>query len=239
MEFTLLGAAAVGVAGLWVGLWWEAKRGNAAAECAGDLWDMAIAAIVAGLVVGRVWALVAEGGNPLTRPQDLIILRAGVATGPAAAAALATAAWLGRPHGIRLVADALAPSALLGLAGWHAGCLVREACLGTVSDLPWAMAQAGSSVTRHPVALYTAGMLAVAAIVVALWKQRGPWPAAGVIGSLGLATAAGIRLVTEPLRASLGSGPTAWYVAGLVAGGAMMAWSAVRRHRLALHGDPP
>ena len=36
-----------------------------------------------------------------------------------------------------------------------------------------------------------------------------------MIGATGLALAGAIRLVTEPLRPSLGSGPVAWYVAAI------------------------
>ena len=154
MEFTLLAAAAIGSGGVYVALWWEARRGNAA-DCTSDLWDIAIAAILTGLVVGRIAAMVGNGTNPLTAPGDIVVFRSGVDTAFATLGALAAVGWLGRKE-LLPVADGLAAAALAGLAGWHAGCLARGACLGTATELPWAVRQTGSTVGRHPVELYAA-----------------------------------------------------------------------------------
>lgn len=116
------------------------------------------------------------------------------------------------------VLDAVAPAALLGLAGWHAGCLWRSACLGTVSDLPWAWSLPGGVATRHPVEIYTALGLVVAAWVV----SRSSWSLLTRSGT-GLALAALSRLSTEPLRPSLDGGPLELYLAGVVAGVAAIA----------------
>lgn len=225
MEFTLLGAVFVAVVPLYVVIYWEAKRGNAA-SCSRDLWDVALTAAVVGLLVGRLAAMIANGVNPITNPADILIVRGGVATGPATVAAIGTAAWLGRKE-LWPVLDGLAAGSLAGLAGWHAGCLVREACLGTPSDLPWAFAQAGSSVTRHPVELYAAVLLGIGAWLIAYWRLRGR-PAPGLPASLALATASGVRLVTEPMRPHLGSGPIGWYLVGLAVGVGGAAWAARR-----------
>jgi prolipoprotein diacylglyceryltransferase len=221
MEFTLLGAVFFAVVPLYVTIYWEARRGNAAA-CSRNLWDVALTAAIIGLFVGRVAAMVADGVNPLTHPADLIIVRGGVATGPATIGALAAAAWMGRKE-LWPVLDGLAAAGLAGLAGWHAGCLAREACLGTSSDLPWAWSQAGSTVTRHPVEIYAAIALATAAGAVALWRMRGR-PRSGVPASLALAAAALVRLMTDPLRPTLGNGPVRWYWAGLLLGVVVMVY---------------
>lgn len=215
MEFSLLGAAAIGVGLLYGVLWWEAKRGNAAA-CTKDLWDLALGAGIAGLVVGRLAAMVADGVNPFANPGDIIIVRAGVDTGWAALAALIVFAVLARGE-IRAAADGVAAAALAGLAGWHGGCLVRDACLGTPSDLPWAVALDGSSVTRHPTELYAALLFLGAALVMMAWKLR-PRPL-GAAGAVALAAAGFIRFATEPLRPALGGRPVAWYLAAIVIGG--------------------
>ena len=106
--------------------------------------------------------MISDGVNPLTNPGDIIIVRAGVATGPAALAALAVLIALARTE-IVVVADGLAAAALGGLAGWHAGCLARDACLGTPSDLPWALSLEGSDITRHPVEIYAAALFLIGA----------------------------------------------------------------------------
>jgi prolipoprotein diacylglyceryltransferase len=225
MEFTLLGAVFVAIVPMYLVLYWEAKRGNAA-SCARNLWDVALSAVIAGVFVGRLAAMITDGVNPLTHPADMLIIRSGVATGPAAAAAIATAAWFGRGV-LWPVLDGLAAGALAGLGGWHAGCVVRDTCLGTPSDLPWAVAQAGSSVTRHPVEIYAALLLGVGAAGLAWWRAKGRPPLATPAG-LALASASLVRLATEPMRPSLGSGPVWWYVAGLVAGLAVVGWSISR-----------
>ena len=228
MEFTLLGAVFVAVVPLYVVIYWEAKRGNAA-SCSKDLWDVALAAALVGLLVGRVAAMVGTGVNPITNPADLLVVRGGVATGPAAVGAIATAAWLGRGE-LWAVLDGLAAASLAGLAGWHAGCVVRDACLGTPSDLPWAVAQPGSSVTRHPIELYAALLLAIGAFLIARWRmKRRPIP--GLPAALALAGAGMVRLVTEPMRPTLGGGPIGWYLAGIVIGGCGAIWLIWRRHR--------
>lgn len=226
MEFTLLGAAALGVAGLYGVLWNEARHGNAA-DCTRDLWDVALGAAVAGLLVGRLAAMAVDGVNPLTNPGDVLIVRAGVDTGFASATAIVTLALLSRRETV-VVADALAAATLSGLAGWHAGCLLRDACAGTPSDLPWAITLNGSEITRHPEGLYTALAFLVAAVALAAWKRR--VPPAGMVAGVGLALAGSIRLVTEPFRPSLGSRPVGWYVAALVAGVVAALLAATRRY---------
>lgn len=226
MEFTLLGAVFIAMVLLYVALYWEARRGNVAA-CAKNLWDVALTAALVGVFAGRVAAMIGDGINPLTHPADLMIIRGGVATGPAAVAALATVAWIGRDE-LWPVFDGLAAAALAGLGGWHAGCVVRDACLGTPSDLPWALAQEGSTVTRHPVELYAALLLLIGAALLAAWKMRGR-PAPGIPAGVALTLAALTRIATEPMRPTLGGGPTAWYSVGFAVGLGVAIWSWNRR----------
>ena len=228
MEFTLLGAVAMAVVPLYGVLYWEAKRGNAA-SCSRNLWDVALVAAVVGIFVGRVASMLGNGVNPLTHPADLLIVRGGVATGPAAMAALIAVAWLGRSE-LWAVADGLAAAALAGLGGWHAGCVVRDACLGTPSDLPWAFAQSGSSITRHPVELNAAILFLSAAGFLALWRKRARL-ASGIATGVALASAGAFRLMTEPLRPTLDGGPIGWYGAGIAIGLAVAARSWLSRNR--------
>ena len=205
MEFTLLWAALTGVGFAWAGLrlWSEQTPPKSI--------DLILGAATIGLVIGRLAAMARQGINPFTDPFQIILVRGGVDTGFATIGALAALAWLlkGRLTGY----DALAPAALFGLAGWHAGCIWRSACLGTASDLPWAWAQAGSTVTRHPVELYAAIGLALAAFAV----SRLPWSPL-LRSGVALLFAGLVRLMTEPLRHSLTGGPVEWYAAGIALG---------------------
>lgn len=205
MEFSLLWAALTAVATAWLGLRiWDERLPDRPM-------DHLITAAVIGLVAGRLVAMVGDGVNPLTHPADIIIVRGGVETAAASLGFIATLVWGARKASGAV--DAMAPAVLLGMAGWHAGCLWRDTCLGTPSDLPWAWAQTGSLVTRHPVELYAAVGLVVGAIVVSRIGWR-VWARAGAA----LAVAAGIRLITEPLRPSLSGGPVLWYAAGILVG---------------------
>jgi prolipoprotein diacylglyceryltransferase len=215
MEFTLLWAAATGVGAALLVAWWVKSLGLIPAET-GSLSDLILGAAVSGLITGRLAAMVLSGTNPFTHPADILIVRSGVDTGFASLGALAFVAITSRRQ-LAATIDALAPAALAGLGGWHAGCLWRGACLGTTSSLPWAVAQEGSTITRHPVEIYAALALLVAAAGLLAWLRR-EVPSAGLVGATALALAGTIRLATEPLRPSLGTGPVGWYAAAIAIG---------------------
>jgi prolipoprotein diacylglyceryltransferase len=207
MEFTLLAAALTGAAAVWV-----ANRLLADRMQVDKPTDALIGAAAVGLAVGRLAAMIAAGVNPLLRPGDILIVRGGVSTLFATLGALAMLAWTFRRQ-LPVALDQLAPGALAGLAGWHGGCLWRNTCLGTVSDLPWSMTSVGTSVTRHPVELYAAVGFLVAAFIAVRLASR-PWMAAG----FGLAAAGGIRALTEPLRVAISGGPVEWYLTAVAVG---------------------
>lgn len=217
MEFTLLWAALTGGAGLWLGVrFW-------AGDDSDSLFDNLLLAAVVGLLGGRVTAMTAQGLNPVTNIGDLIIVRGGVSTVAATVFSIG-AFYLSTGRKISVL-DTVAPVALLGLAGWHLGCLWRSACLGTASNLPWAWSESGSDITRHPVEIYAAIAMALGATLVSR-LPRHPGMRTGT--ALGLAAA--VRLGTEPFRLSISGGPVEWYVAGIVFGLAVAAFSAAR-HR--------
>ncbi len=180
--------------------------------------DRLIGAAVVGMFTGRLAAVLAAGINPITNPGQLLLIRGGVDTMWASLAGFATLAWPLRKN-LRAI-DNLAPAALAALGGWHAGCVWRSTCLGTASDLPWAWALPGSDVTRHPVELYAAiGFLAGAFLLTRLALPT------GALTGLAVAWAGFARLLTEPMRPSIGGGPVAFYVAVTVIGVVLAAWS--------------
>lgn len=223
MEFSLLGAVIIAVVPLYAVVNLENKLGNNRL-CHRSLTDLAISAVLAGVVVGRLSAMILDGVNPLTHPADILIIRGGVATVPATIAALVTVAWYSR-DALWPVLDSLAAPALAGLSGWHAGCVIRGSCLGTSSDLPWAVAQSGSDITRHPVEIYAAIALGLGAFGVVLLRRRRV-PASGIAAGAALAWASAVRLATEPLRPSLGNEVVVWYTLGVGLGLALSMWSA-------------
>jgi prolipoprotein diacylglyceryltransferase len=162
------------------------------------------------------------GINPLSDPAQIILVRSGVSTVGASIAALAMFAFLARKSLLE-ASDAIGPSALAGLAGWHLGSVVTSSWLGTVSSLPWAQTAPGSDITRHPVEIYAAALFVLVAFAIAAWKQKGR-PPLGVPAGLSLAAAGAIRLVTESIRISLTGGPVLLYAAGIVGGVGVMVW---------------
>jgi len=223
MEFTLLGAAAIAGAAVYLMLRWEGAHGNTEATT-GDVWEIGVVSAVAGIFIGRVVAMLLDGVNPIAHPMDVILVRSGISTAGATLGAAAVFFWQSRKEPVAM-SDAISAAALAGLSGWAAGCLIRGTCLGTATGLPWGMSQAGSTVTRHPVGLYAAILFAVAAVALALWKAHGR-PRAGVPASVAVIAAAGIRLVTEPFQPSLSGGPIWFYAAALVTGLAGVIWFA-------------
>jgi prolipoprotein diacylglyceryltransferase len=214
MEFTLLAAALTGALGAWLGLRIPAVRARAA-----DIdkpWDVLVGAAAIGVFSGRLFELITSGVNPITNPFDIVLVRGGVDTTAASLAALATLAWVFRSDLVTL--DALAPAALLGLAGWHAGCLWTGACLGTATGGEWGLTLPGSDVARHPTELYAAAALVLLAFIVA--RLETPFVASGVA----LAGAGAVRAITQPLRPSLTGGPLWAYLTAIVVGAGVAAF---------------
>lgn len=213
MEFTLLGAAAVALGAAWLGL------SRAGAPERADLRNAVVGAVIAGLATGRIWAMLATGVNPLTHPTDILIVRGGVATGAATLGALAFLAVSRRADLWRQL-DLIAPAALLGLAGWHAGCVVRGTCLGTPTGLPWGMTAPGSTIARHPVEIYAALLFLAAAVALHLLRSRrsGLWTGGALLA------AAAIRLATEPMRPALGDDVRLLYAGGVLAALVLLGW---------------
>ncbi|NOY54970.1 MAG: hypothetical protein GXP34_03195 [Actinobacteria bacterium] len=211
MEFTLLGAALLGIAAALATLRIERVRGTTDRK---DLIDIVLGATGSGLAVGRVAAMVLQGTNPITHPLDLFFIRGGVDTGFAALGSLAYLAWTAR-HDFWPTLDLLAPAGIAGLAGWQAGCLLRSACAGTTTSVPWAITLPGSTIERHPVEIYAAILLLGGAVALVALRTKAP---PGVIASASLVIAGGVRLMTEPLRLGLGADPGPWYMTGVAVG---------------------
>lgn len=220
MEFTLLAAVMLGVATAcgWLAVIHRGETAMRRTTC-----DLVVIGALAGIVAGRVWAMVAAGTNPITHPGDLFIVRGGVDPFAASIAALAAVGWSARHEGWALL-DAAAPGAAMGLAGWHAGCLVRDACLGSTTSLPWGWATTAGGAGRHPVELYAAALLVLAALgVTMLWRRRG---GSGLATTVAVVAAAGVRALTEPLRPVIGDGRTLGYgIATIISlGAAVVLW---------------
>jgi prolipoprotein diacylglyceryltransferase len=187
--------------------------------------DRLIGAAVVGLFAGRLAAMIGTGINPIADPGQIILIRGGVDPVWASLVATGVLAWPLRRTPVAI--DNLALPALAGLGGWHGGCLWRSTCLGAASDLPWAWTLPDSTVGRHPVELYAALLLFLGALI--LGRLQVP---PGVVSGLAISWMSLSRLVTEPLRPSIGGGPVLFYLAAGIAGG----FIAIAAHWSATHG---
>lgn len=202
MEFTLLAAALTAVLALWIMLRLCGARSD---------FDLALSAGAVGLFSGRLVAMVASGVNPLTNPLDILVVRGGIDTVGATVGAVAWLLWSVGGKLDRLTP--VAPGAVAALAGWHAGCVWRGTCLGAAGDVAWGWALTGSDIVRHPVELYAAVLMGIAATALSRFPATG-----GHRAGLALAAVAAVRLLTEPLRPSLSGGPVWWYAAAIAVG---------------------
>ncbi len=227
MEFSLVAGAAIGVTAFRVLLGWEAKRGNASA-CALNLWYLGLVSATSGLIIGRITAMVGDGVNPLGAPGQIAALQNGVSTAAAAIGTLAVFSILARSAPMT-AADAVAPSALFGLAGWRAGYLIAGTHLDSESSFPWAAPLLSGDV-MHTVELYAAGALLVVGAALGVWKQRGRPPLASVTGAA-LLSVSTIRLTTELLQTSPSGEPVTLYAIGAISGVVIIVLAFHRRSR--------
>ena len=189
-----------------------------------------LGAVLVGMAAGRLAFVVGEGINLFARPMELIFIRGGIAPVPAAVAAVGYLAWTCRSDLLRRL-DHVVPAVLAGLAVWEAGCWWQGSCLGSPSELWWAMPLPGSDLLRHPAGMYASALLAAGALL--LWGRPLRWNGANAAAGLGWASA--VRLSTPLWSVGLWSNWTWWYLVGTVVGvgGVLAAW---RRSEQSLRG---
>lgn len=212
MEFTLLGATMTGVVATWVTVKLLERFGRL--DGIDSPMDVLVGAAAVGVFSGRIVEMLTAGVNPILNPFDVLLIRGGVSTAAASFAAFAVLAWTYRAD--LTILDLIAPAAVAGLAGWHAGCLWTGACLGTATGSELGFYLPGSVIARHPTEIYAAILLLLAAPLVA--RVTGRYRATGVA----IAGASLARLITEPFRPSLSGGPIWWYTLTAIIGIALL-----------------
>lgn len=218
MDLTVLGRSVGSMAAAAVALW-VLKRTRPAVV--GDPFNDLLGAVLVGIGVGRLAYLWAEGVDVIADPIELVLVRGGIAPVAAATGAVGFLAWACRSDLLDRT-DYLAAAALSGLAVWEAGCWWQGACLGAPSGLWWATALPGSELTRHPVGLYGAVLLAAAAV----WLLVRPLRWRGATAAAALGWAAAVRAIVPLWSVGGWSSREWWYLAGaaLGLGGLVAAW---------------
>ena len=173
------------ILGVVAAVWLSERRWVARGGTRGQIGDMALWAVPAGLVGARAWHVATdhalyfgEGRRPI---EALQVWNGGLGIWGAVAGGLLGAWFYGRAHGLRLrsLADAVAPGLLLAQAIGRLGNYFNQELFGKPTDLPWGLEIDAAHrptgyeqfATFHPTFLYEA-LWNLAALAVLLLLDR-------------------------------------------------------------------
>ncbi len=174
------------ILGVFAAVWTGERRWVARGGTRGQIGDLALWAVPAGLIGARLWHVATDyelyvGDGPGDPVDALKIWQGGLGIWGAIAGGLVGAWFYCRRHGILLrpLADALAPCLLLAQILGRFGNYYNQELFGRPTDLPWALEISaehrpvgyGEFATFHPTFLYEA-LWNLAAIAVLLWADR-------------------------------------------------------------------
>ncbi|WAL41587.1 prolipoprotein diacylglyceryl transferase [Brevibacterium sp. BRM-1] len=133
------------LAGILLALWVTNRRWTARGGTSDDLWSIAVWAIPAGIIGGRLYHVLStpepyfgRGGNPVAA---LYIWNGGLGIWGAVALGVLAAWWAARRHGVRFGAflDAAAPGLILAQACGRWGNWFNQELFGAPTTLPWGL----------------------------------------------------------------------------------------------------
>jgi phosphatidylglycerol:prolipoprotein diacylglycerol transferase len=157
--------------GAMIALWFAWREEGRAGISAGNILELGLVAMLAGLVGARGMAAIAGGG--LLRPSTGLYLYGGLVLAVPAVAFWARARGLG----VGRVLDLAAVSTCLGLSIGRLGCWLTGCCHGAPTGLPWGVTFTDAqSLARpldtplHPTQLYEAGLAFM--LFFFLWVTR-------------------------------------------------------------------
>lgn len=229
-----LGLIATGVV-MWAVLAASARWAPTSSFRRDEIIDRLYVPVFAGLLVGRVVAVILDDPTSLRSIRALIVVRSGVEFWPGVAAALAIVAWPLRRErrNVLLGLAELAPFLLWAYAAYEASCVLRDGCYGPVSA--FGLIPDGLQTRQLPIGLLIAS--AATALAFALRQLRSLTPGGKVllaIGGLAL-----IRSVAAFWLPRIGSGLTRPHVESLtitasaiVIAGVMLLRRYLRRGRI-------
>lgn len=201
LDTGLLLSGAVIVMAMWLAPQWVASTSRTSSS---GVLDQLLAPAMAGLLAGRVVALVLDDPTSLRSLRAFLVIRGGVELWPGAIAAAATlVVGLRRAGEAVLPAVArLVPVALIGYAAFEATCLLREGCYGPHSAV--GLRPDGIGATMLPLGVIAGAVLAGVAVVLA---RRPADPPIVTIASATLAVAA-VRSIESVWLPRIGDGLT-------------------------------
>ena len=130
------------VLGMLAGLWIVTRQARKAGLVPETITDMAVYAIIAGLMGAKVLLLIVEWPFYSRNPRELLSLfqSGGVFYG-GLLGAIPVAFWYARRHQLDgwKTADVLAPGVAVGQAIGRMGCFMAGCCYGKPTSVPWAV----------------------------------------------------------------------------------------------------
>ncbi len=144
--------------GIWLAVWRAMRVAPRYHLASDDVFDLAFAMVVAGIVGGRLlyvatnWHLYAEDVGGILR-----LWEGGLSYFGSFGAGALAGIWLGRRRRLNLwrVVDLAAPSLALGYAVARLGCFAAGCCYGRPTHLPWGVQFPGLDTPVHPTQLYS------------------------------------------------------------------------------------
>ena len=235
LDIGLFGSGVV----IWVVLTLAARWAPLPDDGARPVVDRLMMPALAGLLVGRLVAILLDDRNSLRSIPAILVVRSGVEFWAGVVALIALLIWSGRRQDPWRSLAELAPFLLWGYAAYEAGCVVRDACYGPAS--PVGLAPSGLRTRMFPVAFVVAATVAGLGVMVHLWWSLSPKAKVLVaVGGVG-----GVRAAASVWLPHIGSGLTRQHLEslGVTALTALVGvvWGAVawQRKRVLLkrHGD--
>ena len=219
---------------------WHAGRGWTRR----DVEDLLFFGVLGVVIGGRIgYALFYKPGYYAAHPLEvLMVWKGGMSFHGGLLGVIVGMAWFARRRGRSFfeVADLVAPCVPVGLASGRIGNFINGELWGRAADpsLPWAMVfpQSGTSVPRHPSQLYQFSLEGLLLFALLWWFSRRERPQGMVSGAF-LAGYGVFRFIAEYFREpdeflgllAMNMSMGQWLcVPMLVAGVALMAWSARR-----------
>ena len=183
--FIIPSYGAVAAVGVLAGLFLAQRTARIASLNSGQIWNLCVIALFAGIIAQRLLLVVINMGDLRRHPSWLLTLAMVhhpllAATG--AVAALAAGAFYARRKGLPLwiTADALAAPLALGMAFEQLGALLAGADYGTETEVPWAVLYthplsaiwSGTplGISLHPVQAYASVAFLSLSVFLLVWQ---------------------------------------------------------------------
>lgn len=171
-----------------------------------SFFDLALVPALLGLAVGRLAALALDDPTSLGSLSDMVIIRSGVEFWPGVAtatAAVMVGARRADTPSVALVAN-LAPLAMVGYAGYEAGCVFRDGCFGPRTAV--GLSPPGVDATMLPIGWFVAAAVVAGAVGVRRLARAGVSP--GLVVGTAVVIVAGVRAVASIWLPHVGDGLT-------------------------------